>query len=166
MGTINWKQFTLRVPIQVPAYLVFNAWTSQDALESWFLRSAVFTDKNGKTRSSKEIIQPGDRFEWKWHGYDDNTKDLNSIIDNNGKDHLKFWFADRCIVTVTVKEEAGETICELTQEMTMDEIERQQYFYTDCGQGWTMYLLNLKSILEGGIDLRNRNMAIRKVVNA
>lgn len=35
-----------------------------------------------------------------------------------------------------------------------------------CGEGWVFYLANLKSILEGGIDLRNKNDAIRNVLNS
>lgn len=166
MRSFNWKQFVLRVPVKAPAATIFNAWTSQDGLESWFLRSAVFTDENGKTRPRNETVKPGDQFTWLWHGYDDNSVDKHTILENNGKDQLKFGFADRCIVTVTVKEEAGETICELVQDMTMDDEESQRYFYIDCGKGWTMYLINLKSILEGGIDLRNRNVTLPNVVNA
>jgi hypothetical protein len=42
----------------------------------------------------------------------------------------------------------------------------QQYFFIECGLGWTFYLANLKSILEGGLDLRNKNPEIQKMINA
>ena len=38
--------------------------------------------------------------------------------------------------------------------------------YVDCSYGWTFFLANLKSVLEGGIDLRNRNVDIKNVVNS
>ena len=38
--------------------------------------------------------------------------------------------------------------------------------FLECGEGWAFYLTNLKSHLEGGIDLRNRNERITGVVNA
>ena len=38
--------------------------------------------------------------------------------------------------------------------------------YIGCGEGWTFYLANLKSMLEGGIDLRNKNDKIKGVINS
>jgi hypothetical protein len=35
-----------------------------------------------------------------------------------------------------------------------------------CQLGWTFYLTNMKSIAEGGIDLRNRDIDFKNVVNA
>ncbi len=166
MKKFNWKELVLRVPIKVPALRVHTAWTSQEALESWFLRSAVFTTPDGKKRARGETVGAGDKFTWHWHGHGDEIADHNEMLHNNGKDHLQFSFADRCTVNVTVREENGETICELKQKMTMDEEDLQQYFYIDCGKGWTFYLANLKSVLEGGHDLRNKNIAIKQVVNA
>jgi hypothetical protein len=32
--------------------------------------------------------------------------------------------------------------------------------------GWTFYLANLKSVLEGGLDLRNKNARLQRLVNA
>jgi len=48
----------------------------------------------------------------------------------------------------------------------MNNESEQRYFYIGCGKGWTFYMANLKSILEGGIDLRNKNAAIQNVINA
>ena len=42
----------------------------------------------------------------------------------------------------------------------------QQHFYIECGKGWTFYMTNLKSILEGGLDLRNKNINLKQVINA
>jgi hypothetical protein len=35
-----------------------------------------------------------------------------------------------------------------------------------CLGGWTFYLANLKSYLEGGVDLRNKNLALNNMVNS
>ena len=34
-----------------------------------------------------------------------------------------------------------------------------------CAFGWTFYLLNLKSVLEGGLDLRNKDSELNGVIN-
>ena len=75
-------------------------------------------------------------------------------------------FSGGCIVTVTLKEMQKETICQLTQEMPMPEEKEQRYYFIECGEGWTFYLANLKSVLEGGLDLRNRNEKLYKVINS
>jgi len=35
-----------------------------------------------------------------------------------------------------------------------------------CGEGWTFYLANLNSYLQGGIDLRNKNEKIQGVISS
>ena len=113
-----------------------------------------------------EAVQQGDKYKWLWFGYDDSVVEEKEILEANNKNMLRFSFSGGCIVTVSIKEEAGETICELVQEMPMDDESEQRYFYIECGKGWTFYMTNLKSILEGGIDLRNKNVAIQNVINA
>jgi hypothetical protein len=48
----------------------------------------------------------------------------------------------------------------------MEDETEQQYFYMECDKGWTFYLTNLKSVLEGGLDMRNKNLNIQQVINA
>ena len=74
----------------------------------------------------------------------------------NDKDELRFDFSGGCEMKVTIEKEVGEIICELQQTMAMDDEAEQRYFFIDCGKGWTFYMTNLKSILEGGIDLRTK----------
>jgi len=35
-----------------------------------------------------------------------------------------------------------------------------------CDSGWSFYLVNLKSIYEGGLDLRNKNEKLKSMLNA
>jgi len=65
-----------------------------------------------------------------------------------------------------MKQEDGKTICDLRQTMPREVESEQRHFFIECGKGWTFYMTNLKSILEGGIDLRNKNMNIQNVINA
>jgi uncharacterized protein YndB with AHSA1/START domain len=166
MSTYNWKEFSKRITIKAPSKAIYDAWTTQQGLESWFLRQAKFIAPDGSLRPKNQSIQPGDRYEWLWHGYDDSVIEKNEVLAVNGWDQLSFNFSGGCVVNVHVRQENGETLCELLQQMPMDEEKDQQYFYIECGKGWTFYLTNLKSILEGGIDLRNKNVHIPRVINA
>ncbi len=164
--TSQWKQFTKRIPIKASAKAIYEAWTTQQGLESWFLRLAQFTKTDGTIRAKNVSIEKGDRYKWLWFGYDDTAVEEKEILFANGWDQLQFSFSGNCIVTVFIKQEDGENICELVQDMPMEDIQEQQHFFIDCGNGWTFYLANLKSILEGGCDLRNKNVKIKEVVNA
>ncbi len=162
----NWRRFTKRIPVNASVKTVYRAWTSQQALEQWFLRLAEFTKPDGQKRLPEEQVEGGDAYKWLWYGYDDHTAELQQIIEANGRDTLSFVFSGGCIVTVLVKEEAGETICELSQQMPMEDESRQRSFFIECGLGWTFYLANLKSVLEGGLDLRNKNEHLKEVVSS
>lgn len=162
----QWKQFTKRIPVKASAKAIYDAWATQQGLESWFLRLAQFTKNDGTPKARNMGIEKGDRYKWLWFGYDDTVVEEKEILSANGWDQLQFSFSGGCIVTVSVKQEDGENICELKQEMPMEDVREQQSFYIDCGNGWAFYLVNLKSVLEGGNDLRNKNVKLKEVVNA
>jgi uncharacterized protein YndB with AHSA1/START domain len=165
-SSYNWKTFTKRITINRAKEIIYRAWATQAGLENWFLRLAEFTKPDGTLRNRNEAVQQGDKYKWLWFGYDNSVAEEKEILDTNNNDMLRFSFSGGCIVTISIKEEAGEPICELVQQMPMDDESEQRYFYIECGKGWTFYMTNLKSILEGGIDLRNKNVAIKNVINA
>ena len=162
----NLKQFTKRITINADKEIIYRSWATQAGLENWFLRLAEFSKPDRSLRNRNEFVQQGDKYKWLWFGYDDSLAEENEILFANGNDQLHFSFSGGCIVKISVKQEDGEMVCELNQTMPMDDEKAQRYFFIECGKGWTFYLANLKSILEGGLDLRNKNMNIANVVNA
>ncbi|HLY70632.1 MAG TPA: SRPBCC domain-containing protein [Puia sp.] len=166
MVEYNWDHFTKRITISASVPEVFQAWTTQSGLEKWFLRRAEFTDRHKHLRDRSAAVEAGDIYAWTWFGYPDSVHEHHTILETNGHDYLKFRFSGGCLVTVTVKIENGETVCELMQDMTPAEEGKKPMFFIECSRGWTFYMTNLKSILEGGIDLRNKNEAIQSVINA
>jgi uncharacterized protein YndB with AHSA1/START domain len=162
----NWKQFTKRIPINASAKAVYTAWTTQQGLESWFLRLAQFTKPDGTIRPKNSSIETGDKYKWLWFGYDDTVVEENEILAANNWDELKFSFSGGCVVTVSIKQDEKETLCVLVQDMPMEAEKQQQHFFIECGKGWTFYMANLKSVLEGGLDLRNKNQNLQEVINA
>ncbi len=162
----DWSRFTKRISIGAPIQDIYYAWTSQSAIERWFLRKAVYKDSAGVVRGKEEPVQIGDRYEWMWFGYPDEVVERNKILEANGKDLLKFGFADKCMVTIRIYGEAGEHVIELTQENIPPDDNPVTNLLVGCGEGWTFYLANLKSVLEGGIDLRNKNDKLKNVINS
>jgi len=166
MQEYHWNSFTKRININAPVFSLYHAWSTKSGLESWFLREAIITKLDGTLRQEDEPFEVGDSFEWRWHGYNDDTVDRGKVISANGKDNLSFSFSGKNTLTVNFQFESNELICSIEQKMHQDTEEEKRYFYIECSLGWTFYLANLKSVFEGGNDLRNWNVGIQKLINA
>jgi hypothetical protein len=130
------------------------------------LRKAEFTKADGKLRKKTDPVQKGDTYEWMWFGYSDDVMERGKILKVNGKNLFQFTFGKAGIVTVKIKKMMGKAFVELTQEkIPLDETSKVN-FHLGCSTGWTFYLANLKSILEGGLDLRNKNEKLERVINS
>ncbi|MFY7839544.1 MAG: SRPBCC family protein [Lacibacter sp.] len=166
MSGINWTSFIVRIPVNASAEQLYRCWSTRAGMESWFLRLSEYKQPNGALLANDEQVQTGDSYTWLWHGWDDDTVERGEILHCNGKDELKFSFGKAGICTVSIKEEKNTTLVELLQENIPDDEQGKQYWHTGCKTGWTFYLANLKSIAEGGLDLRNRDAHLRNVINS
>lgn len=164
--TTDWTHFRKRISIHASPQLVWDAWTTRAGLERWFLRVAKFTSADGVQKKDGEQVQAGDRYDWRWHGYPDDTNEQRLVLAVFPKNFLQFRFSGDCTVSVTIKHEEGTTICELVQENIPIDENPKTNLLVGCGEGWTFYLTNLKSVLEGGIDLRNKNVKLTSVINS
>lgn len=163
MRDFEWSKFSKRVFIKAPLSKVYDAWTIPEIMEKWFLLKANFYSSNGDLLSRDCNIFSGTKYSWNW--YAQNHSEDGDILCANGKDYIEFTFAGKCIVSVNLKELNGVTSVELLQsEIPLDDISKER-IRLGCAFGWTFYLTNLKSILEGGIDLRNKDINIKGVVN-
>lgn len=161
MAGYDWTKFTITADFNTDVRNVYKAWTTPAGLESWFLRKADFYTITGRLREPGEAILKEDTYEWLWHGFDDDTLQKGEVLEVNEIDFLKFTFTDGTIVSVNLRSASGLTILELVQENIKEEPDPSQNLFVQCQTGWTFYLANLKSIIEGGIDLRNKRMDVR-----
>ncbi|MEO6719204.1 MAG: SRPBCC domain-containing protein [Ferruginibacter sp.] len=170
MNTYNWTSFIKRININAPVSAIYEMWATPIGLEKWFLRQCMVTDKSNGAKDSRELLSNVDKFVWRWFGYADDVVEKGSILLATGKDELQFTFgqegAEDMICTVKIYAEDGETICEIKQENIPEDEKGKAYYHVGCSIGWTFYLANLKSILEGGIDLRNKNEHLRNMINS
>ena len=160
----DWSTFKLRIPINAHVEEIYDAWATASGIEKWFLLSAEYTTAEGPTREKQDHVISGDTYLWKWFGYPGGTPESGKILEANGRDRLRFTFTENCIVTVSVLNENDENIIELKQEQIQPD--ESLGIYLGCSTGWIFYMTNLKSILEGGVDLRNKNENIANVINA
>lgn len=166
MSEYNWKTFVTRVPVNAPVEKLYWSWATRQGIEYWFLRMGEFKKPDGSLRRYDEFVKKGDSYTWRWFGWSDEVTEIGEIIDCNGKGFFKFSFGKAGNCAVTIKQESGQNIVELVQDEIPDDVKGRQYWHLGCKTGWTFYLANLKSLLEGGIDLRNKNENLKNVLNS
>ena len=166
MADYDWSQFVVRIPINASIQDLYTAWSTRSGIEHWFLRMSEYKSPEGVLRGDDENVQKGDVYAWRWHGWPDEVEEHGEILACNGNDYFKFSFGDAGICTVMIKEEAGQTILELTQTNIPIDEHGKQYWHVGCKTGWTFHLTNMKSIFEGGMDLRNKDETVKHVINA
>ena len=166
MQAHDWSRFTLRIPVNSGRETIYRCWSTQEGLESWFLRSSPFKKPDESDRGKTEEVHVNDSYEWRWHGWPDDVIEKGTVLEANGQDRFSFSFGKAGNVRVSILEESGTPIVELFQDQIPTDEEGQVFYHIGCSRGWLFYLTNLKSILEGGIDLRNKNVELKDVVNA
>lgn len=160
----DFSEFKLRVNIKTPIENVYRAWTTPMGLESWFLGKVFFTDKNGTERAREEGAQAEDEYHLAWFHAPDKVAMKGKVLRANGKNLYSFLFSKGFPVTISIYTEHGETICELIESNLPTDEESVRMHFVRESKGWIFYLANLKSVLEGGLDLRNRNWDIKNVI--
>ncbi len=163
MENFDWTQFTKRIAVNAPIQILYDAWTQSTQLEKWFLKTAVFVDDKENLLDGNLSALPGMSYEWSWFLYDETEK--GKVLIANGKDHFRFTFAGQCYVDVTFSEQFEHTVIELTQTNIPTDDKSKLDIRLGCSSGWSFYLVNLKSVYEGGLDLRSKDERLRPMVN-
>lgn len=162
----DWSRFSVRINVNAPADKLYHAWATREGMEYWFLRLSEYKRPDGTPRARDEKVSKGDTFKWLWYGYPDETVEYGNILDCNDRDLFRFSFGKAGNCTVRIYPEQDETIVELMQDEIPTDENGMQYYHLGCKTGWTFYLANLKSLYEGGRDLRNKNENLQQVLNA
>jgi len=163
MNNFDWTSFTKTIAIKAPLEDIYNSWTKAGELEKWFLKEVIFTDSSGTVIGADVNVTSGCAYNWLWYLYKDQLPGL--IKKANGKDFLQFSFEGECLVDVKLTEKAGYTIVELKQHNIPTDDQSKQFIRLGCASGWAFYLVNLKSVYEGGLDLRNKDEGLPPMIN-
>ncbi len=156
----KWTSFKVTGDYNTDIRSLYEAWATPAGLEKWFLRKADFFALLRRLREPEEFIMKEDVYEWYWYGWDDSTCEKGQILDANGTDFLKFTFAKDNIVSLSISSRNGVSIVELVQENIALEQDPSKNLFVQCQTGWLFYMANLKSILEGGVYLRNKKLEV------
>lgn len=162
MENFDWTSFTLRVAIKASKATLYKAWASKD-IEKWFLSEADYFDNNQQPIDATQLATVGNSYLWRWFLYEDTEK--GKVTQANGEDFFEFTFAGDCLVGITLSEENDHTVVTLTQKNIPTDDNSKKYIRLGCHGGWSFYLVNLKSVYEGGLDLRNKDNRFKPMLN-
>lgn len=162
----DWSRFIVRINIRTTPDELYRCWATRAGIESWFLRLSEYRNRKGQLRDEREEVEKGDSYKWLWHGWPDDTVEHGTILEANGRDLISFSFGKAGNCRVRIYQEFGEQLLELVQEDIPVDDHGWHTYHVGCKTGWTFYLANLKSICEGGIDLRNRNEQLEEMLNS
>jgi uncharacterized protein YndB with AHSA1/START domain len=154
MKNFDWTRFTLRIVVTAKLEDLYNAWTRSSEITKWFLSGADYYNDKTQLVSKDANIQEGDTYQWTWYLYD--VVEKGRITEANGIDHLQFTFAGECLVDIKLTQKGEHILVELTQKDIPTDEDSKKEIRLGCHQGWSFYLVNLKSVYEGGLDLRNK----------
>lgn len=160
MSEFHWDRFKRSIFIDAPSEKIFNAWVIPDQIETWFLKRAVFRDREGVERAGDTTIESGDSYAWNWWNYSITEEGRIITVDKNSK-HLEFNFAKECIVTVNVNNVKGDTLLTLEQKNIPTDEDNRRNIHMGCSQGWSFWMANLKAWLEHGILLHDQESTHR-----
>lgn len=163
MENIDWTTFTKRIAVKNSIETLYKAWAVPAEIERWFLESATYTHADGTETGRNELLAAGDRYAWEWFLYD--MTERGKIVEANGTDTFAFTFAGECTVRVKLSALHDYTLVELTQSNIPTDDASKLDIRLGCATGWAFYLLNLKSVYEGGLDLRNKDERLTPMVN-
>lgn len=163
MQNFDWTRFTQKIAVKCDIPTMYNAWTKSGELETWFLSNAVYFDEYQNIIDPGANTQSGYTYAWDWYLYP--ITEHGKVIEANNIDKLRFSFADVCEVEINLSNSGDHTIVELTQKNIPMDDKSKVNVRLGCASGWAFYLVNLKSVYEGGLDLRNKTPELKHMLN-
>ena len=152
MDPEKWKRLTTTIHVYAPMEAVYAAWTTAKGVMGWFPMEAVMTDAEGRPLPPGQPARPGDRFRYVWHI---GKPEVGEFLEANGTDRVRYTFGEAIEVTATMEDFGdGSVLVTLVQTQDRDD-DMNLRIYMGFKEGWAFYLANLKSVLEGGLDLRD-----------
>lgn len=163
MKNFDWTTFTKKIAIKSHLSDIYNAWSQASEIEKWFLSNVVFKSTEGQPISRVQQIEKGFTYEWNW--YFNDTTECGKITEANGENFIQFTFAGNCLVDIRLSMQEDHVIVQLTQKNIPTDDPSKKGIRLGCESGWSFFLVNLKSVYEGEIDLRNKNTELKGMLN-
>ncbi len=148
----DWTQFNVYMDIRAPLEQVFNAWATAAGMESFFAKTMPYRAPDDTPRAPTEYAAPGDTYDLAFHhpfAFSGTVKEVEPPR------RFVFGFPDIMLVTIELSTVDHFTRIHLHQGNIPITPDERVMMHMNCRSCWVYYLLNLKSVLEHGHDLRD-----------
>lgn len=161
-NNFNWDRFTHSIFINAEPEKIFEYLATPSGITKWFIGESKYYYKNLHIRLGNEIVKKGDSFLWKWLNKD---LELKGMVTESSEDNsFEFTFSPLYLVTLKLSKSGERTKLSLTQQY-QESAAKDEFNYLNCCVCWVFFLTNLKSVIENGIDLRERKENDEMLVN-
>lgn len=152
---IDWTRFHLYVAIEATPERIFRAWATSQGMESFFVEMMAIRDRNGRLLAPDEPVTAGCHYVWRW---DSGALVSGEFLDVITGSELGFTFGESKI-RICIHPQETRTVLELCQYDMEDTEHNHMHLHTNCRGAWVYFLTTLKTLLERGIDGRDKNRA-------
>lgn len=159
----DWTSFTLQIAVKSDMETVWRAWSTSQGMEAWFLEKCHYYDKQNLVVAPDVESESGGTYNFRWYLYD--IEEQGKITEVVPFKLFQFTFAGDCLVDIMFETKQDHVVVVLRQHNIPTDEKSKFSIRIGCLEGWTFYLANLKSILEGGIDLRGKIAGLRGLNN-
>jgi uncharacterized protein YndB with AHSA1/START domain len=150
----DWTAFDVYLFIAANPADVLGYWQTTEGLRQFFIAEMTALDDQGGAIHDTNL-SAGNYYRWRWiHDYEGEGQ----ILESNAQS-VEFTFGKSYRVRVSVAKAGSGTLLHLQQTGMSDDASEQVQGSLNCRSCWIYFLVNLKSILENGMDLRDHNPA-------
>lgn len=162
MDPEKWKRIVWTIHVNAPLESAYAAVATAEGLRGWMPMEAMLTDGEGSELLPGQAATTGDRFRFAWHVGD---AEEGEFLEADGVGRVRYSFGEATEVTVTLEEvDDGTLLVTLEQDHDRGD-EMNLKMMLGYGPGWAFYMTNLKSVLEGGLDLRDFSHETEHMIN-
>ena len=152
---IDWTRFHLYVVINSTPDRIFQSWATSQGMESFFVEMMAVRNVNGCLLDPDELVSKGCHYVWRW---DSGALVAGEFLDVLPGRELSFTFGESKVRIRLQPHESG-TILDLCQYDMEDTEQNRMHLFTNCRAAWVYFLTVLKTLLEHGVDGRDRSRA-------
>jgi uncharacterized protein YndB with AHSA1/START domain len=152
---IDWTRFHLYVAIDASPEEIFCSWSTSQGMESFFVEMMAIRNPAGRLLDPDEAVSSGCHYVWRW---DSGALVRGEFLDVQPGCELSFSFGESK-VRIRVQAQKAGTLLELCQYDMEDTEQNRMHLHTNCRSAWVYFLTVLKTLLEHGIDGRDRSRA-------
>jgi len=153
----DWTRFTVHMYCRAPLDRVWSAWSTAAGLESFFIARATHTAADGTERGPKDEAQAGDAYCWDFC----QPFQLRGAFRSVERPHRIAFSFGGMETTVSLRDAGDAVDVELHQIGCRTDDPGRVGDHLNCRSCWVFFLTNLKSVLESGTDLRDREHPAR-----